>query len=210
MNGKEIVSKLDFILQWIFRLVVLNVAWIFYSVLGLFVAGIFPATAAMLSVARKWILGEHDIKTFQTFKNAYRQEFATANILGWILTITGVILYVNFQLMKNSVIVFSVVTPFAFYLMVFFYMILLIWAFPMLVHYKATWRQHLKNAIIVGLSKIHYTLMCGLAIFAILYLSLSYPGIIPFFTISVLGIGVMWVTLRVFTRMDQGVTVKSL
>ncbi|WP_121664274.1 YesL family protein [Metabacillus litoralis] len=210
MNGKEIVSKLDFILQWIFRLVVLNVAWIFYSVLGLFVAGIFPATAAMLSVARKWILGEHDIKIFQTFKNAYRQEFATANILGWILTITGVILYVNFQLMKNSVSVFSVVTPFAFYLMVFFYMILLIWAFPMLVHYKATWRQHLKNAIIVGLSKIHYTLMCGLAIFAILYLSLSYPGIIPFFTISVLGIGVMWVTLRVFTKMDQGVTVKSL
>ncbi|MFV2049067.1 YesL family protein [Metabacillus litoralis] len=210
MNGKEIVSKLDFILQWIFRLVVLNVAWIFYSVLGLFVAGVFPATAAMLSVARKWILGEHDIKIFQTFKNAYRQEFATANILGWILTITGVILYVNFQLMKNSVSVFSVVTPFAFYLMVFFYMILLIWAFPMLVHYKATWRQHLKNAIIVGLSKIHYTLMCGLAIFAILYLSLSYPGIIPFFTISVLGIGVMWVTLRVFTRMDQGVTVKSL
>lgn len=210
MNGKEIVSKLDFILQWIFRLVVLNVAWIFYSVLGLFVAGVFPATAAMLSVARKWILGEHDIKIFQTFKNAYRQEFATANILGWILTITGVILYVNFQLMKNSVSVFSVVTPFAFYLMVFFYMILLIWAFPMLVHYKATWRQHLKNAIIVGLSKIHYTLMCGLAIFAILYLSLSYPGIIPFFTISVLGIGVMWVTLRVFTKMDQGVTVKSL
>jgi len=210
MNGKEIVSKLDFILQWIFRLVVLNVAWIFYSVLGLFVAGIFPATAAMLSVARKWILGEHDIKIFQTFKNAYRQEFATANILGWILTITGVILYVNFQLMKNSVSVFSVVTPFAFYLIVFFYMILLIWAFPMLVHYKATWRLHLKNAIIVGLSKIHYTLMCGLAIFAILYLSLSYPGIIPFFTISVLGIGVMWVTLRVFTKMDQGVTVKSL
>ncbi|MCM3413474.1 YesL family protein [Metabacillus litoralis] len=210
MNGKEIVSKLDFILQWIFRLVVLNVAWIFYSVLGLFVAGIFPATAAMLSVARKWILGEHDIKIFQTFKNAYRQEFATANILGWILTITGVILYVNFQLMKNSVSVFSVVTPFAFYLMVFFYMILLIWAFPMLVHYKATWRQHLKNAIIVGLSKIHYTIMCGLAIFAILFLSLSYPGIIPFFTISVLGIGVMWVTLRVFTKMDQGVTVKSL
>ncbi|MFD2217124.1 YesL family protein [Metabacillus endolithicus] len=209
MNGKEIVSKLDFILQWIFRLVVLNVAWIFFSVLGLFVAGIFPSTAAMLSVARKWILGEHDIKIFQTFKKIYRQEFATANILGWILTITGVILYVNFQLMKNSVSVFSIVTPFAFYLMVFFYMILLIWAFPMLVHYKATWRQHLKNAIIVGLSKIHYTLMCGLAIFLVLYLSLSYPGIIPFFTISVLGIGVMWVTLRVFTKMDQRVTMKS-
>lgn len=210
MNGKEIVSKLDFILQWIFRLVVLNVMWIFFSVLGLFVAGIFPSTAAMLSVARKWILGEHDIKIFQTFKKTYRQEFATANILGWILTMTGVILYFNFQLMKNSVSVFSIVTPFAFYLMVFFYMILLIWAFPMLVHYKATWRQHLKNAIIIGLSKLHYTLMCGLAIFLVMYLSLSYPGVIPFFTISALGIGVMWVTLRVFTKMDQGVKVKSL
>ncbi|WP_338787293.1 YesL family protein [Metabacillus sp. FJAT-53654] len=204
MNGKQFVSKLDYILQWISRLVILNVLWIFFSILGLFVAGIFPATAALLGVARKWIMGEHEIKIWNTFKQIYRQEFATANIIGWILSIAGIILFINYQLISNSTGELFFVIPFAFYFIVFFYTILLIWAFPLLVHYKATWRQHIKNAIIIGLSKIHYTIMCGLVMVSIIYFSLSYPGLIPFFTFSAIGCGSMWFSLQIFKKMDQG------
>ncbi|MGI8384076.1 YesL family protein [Robertmurraya sp. P23] len=204
MNGKQLVTKLDTILQWISRLVLLNVCWILFSVLGLFVAGLFPATAALLGVARKWIMGDHEVKIWNTFKQIYRQEFAAANIIGWILSLAGAILFINYQLISTATGELGFVLPFAFYFLVFFYSILLIWAFPLLVHYKATWRQHIRNAMIIGLSKIHYTIMCGLVLFSIIYFSLSYPGLIPFFTFSVIGFGSMWFSMRIFNKMDQG------
>jgi uncharacterized membrane protein YesL len=204
MNGNQLVVKLDSLLQWIVRLVVLNVLWIVFSILGLFVAGVFPASAAVFGIARKWVMGEQEIKLWTTFKQIYRREFATANLMGWILTILGIILYLNYRVILKSSGEMTFVVPFAFYFLVFFYSILVIWTFPLLVHYKATWRQHFRNAIIIGLTKIHYTIVCGAVVFASLYFSFSYPGIIPFFTISSIGIGCMWFTLKVFNNMDEG------
>jgi uncharacterized membrane protein YesL len=204
MNGKQLVTKLDTILQWISRLVLLNVCWILFSALGLFVTGLFPATAALLGVTRKWIMGDHELKIWNTFKQIYRQEFAAANRMGWILSLVGTILFINYQLISQVTGELAFVFPFAFYFIVFFYTILLIWTFPLLVHYKATWRQHIRNAMIIGLSNIHYTIMCGLVMFSIIYCSLSYPGVIPFFTFSVIGFGSMWFSMRIFNKMDQG------
>lgn len=203
MNGKQIVSKLDYLFHWIVRLVILNGLWILFSILGLFVAGVFPATAAVLGVARKWMMGEQEMNIWNTYKQIYRSEFSSANRMGWILSVIGIILYSNYRVILNHAGEFVFAVPFAFYLLVFFYTILVIWSFPLLIHYKATWRQHFKNAIIIGLTKIHYTIFCGALIFAIIYLSLSYPGIIPFFTISLMGLACMWFTLKIFNQLDQ-------
>jgi uncharacterized membrane protein YesL len=203
MNGKQIVSKLDYLFNWIVRLVILNGLWILFSILGLFAAGIFPATAAVLGVARKWIMGEQEINIWNTYKQIYRSEFSSANSVGWILSVIGVILYINYRVILKHADEFVFAVPFAFYLLVFFYIILVIWSFPLMVHYKATWRQHFKNAIIIGVTKIHYTILCGVTVFAIIYLSLGYPGIIPFFTISLIGMTCMWFTLQIFNQLDE-------
>ncbi|MBT2757034.1 YesL family protein [Mesobacillus foraminis] len=206
MNGKQIVTKLDALLQWIVRLVLLNILWILFSALGLFAAGVFPATAAVLAVARKWVMGEQDIKIWSTFKQVYRQEFLAANSMGWILSVIGAILYFNHQVMTSHIQEMSFVVPFAFYFIVFFYTMLVIWSFPLLAHYKANWHQHFKNAIIIGLTKIHYTIVCGAVVFAVLYFSLSFPGLLPFFTISTIGVGCMWLALQIFSQLDQDQT----
>ncbi|MEH7275793.1 YesL family protein [Neobacillus vireti] len=210
MNGKKIVTKLDYLFHWIVRLVILNGLWILFSLLGLFVVGIFPATAAVLGVARKWMMGDQEIKIWNTYKQIYRSEFSSANGMGWILSVIGIILYLNYRVILNHAGEFVLAVPFAFYLLVFFYIILVIWSFPLLVHYKATWRQHFKNAIIIGLTKIHYTIVCGAAIFAIIYFSLGYPGIIPFFTISLIGVVCMWFTSQIFQQLDQAGNNQSL
>lgn len=203
MNGKQIVTKLDYLLNWIVRLVMLNVLWILFSILGLMVAGIFPATAAVLGISRKWLLGEQEIKIWNTFKLIYCQEFKAANLMGWILSTIGIILYLNYRVIQSNTGEIVFIVPFAFYFIVFFYTILVIWSFPLLVHYKATSLQHFKNAMIIGLSKIHYTIISGSVIFTIVYLSLSYPGVIPFFTIGTIGIGCMWLSLQIFNQLDQ-------
>ncbi|MDC3416872.1 YesL family protein [Aquibacillus salsiterrae] len=202
MDGKQIVTTLDLVLQWITRLAWLNILWFMFSIFGLFVAGVFPATVATLGVARKWLKGDHELKVWKTFNQIYRQELVSANIIGWILAFFGGLLYFNYRVILQTQDKLPFYIPFAFYLLVFFYLIVVIWAFPLLVHFQAKWSQHMKNAIIIGLTKIQYTFFAGIYVFAVFYFSLEYPGFIPFFTISLSALGWMWVTMRVFLKIN--------
>ncbi|WP_084822341.1 YesL family protein [Bacillus sp. SA1-12] len=202
MNGNRIVTKLDYLLHWVVRLVILNVLWFLFSILGLFVAGIFPATAAVLGIVRKWLMGDK-VKIWSSFKDIYRQEFKAANLMGWILSLMGIILFLNYRVIVNNHSEIVFIVPFAFYFIIFFYTILVIWSFPLLVHYKATCFKHFKNAIIIGLTKIQYTIVSGAIVSCLVYVSLSYPGVIPFFTISAIGMGCMWLPLQIFTQLDE-------
>lgn len=67
--------------EWIMRLVYLNLLWIAFSLLGIVLFGFFPATAAMFSVVRKWIMGETDVRVFKEFWQTYRKEFWKSNRL---------------------------------------------------------------------------------------------------------------------------------
>ncbi|WP_226037213.1 YesL family protein [Aquibacillus saliphilus] len=203
MKGKQIVTSLDLILQWIMRLAFVNVLWILFSLMGFVIGGVFPATVAALGVSRKWIMGQHDIKIWRTFKQIYRQEFIGANKLGWLLSVIGGLLYLNYRVIINSAEDIFFIIPFAFYLLLFFYIIVVIWSFPLLTHYQASIVQHIKNAIIIGLTKIHYTIVSGFVIVLTMYLSLSYPGIIPFFSFSIVSLLCMWFSMQIFSKVDN-------
>jgi len=206
MNAKQIVSSIDLILYWVTSLAFINVLWILFTLRGLVVGGAFPATIAALGVSRKLILRDSEVKIWQTFKQVYREEFLQSNILGWFLSIIGGLLYINFRIISKSAGDFAIVTPFAFYFVLFFYSIIVIWSFPLLAHYKATWFQHVKNAFIIGLTKFHYTFAIGLLAFTVMYFSLEYPGLVPFFSISVFAMGGMWFSLKIFSKIDQKTT----
>lgn len=210
MKGNEFVSSLNVILTWITRLVYVNILWIFFSFLGLIIGGIFPATVATLCVFRKWLMGEQNISIWNTFNQKYRKEFLGSNTLGWILTVIGIILYLNYSIMNNSERDIFVFIPFAFYILLFFYITLIIWSFPLLSHYKGSNKQHLKNAIIIGFAKIHYTIVIMLILVTVVYFSLEYPGITPFFPVSLGALGWTWITLKTFNEMDKNPSSKVL
>ncbi len=208
MKGNEFVSSLNVILTWITRLVYVNVLWILYSFLGLIIGGVFPATIATLSVFRKWLMGDENISIWNTFNQKYRKEFLGSNILGWILTGIGIILYLNYRIMINLEGDIFIYIPFAFYILLFFYLTLIIWSFPLISHYKGSNKQHLKNAIIIGFAKIHYTIAIMLILITVVYLSLEYPGIMPFFSVSLGALGWTWISLKTFNRMDESSTIR--
>ncbi|MFC0473702.1 YesL family protein [Halalkalibacter kiskunsagensis] len=203
MNGTQIVSSLDRILHWIVQLAVINILWFYYTLLGLFIGGVFPATLAALGLSRKLIMGNTDIKMWKTFKQIYREEFIRSNLIGWLLTIIGGILYMNYLAIANSSEELLFVVPFAFYFILFFYIIVVIWVFPLLAHYQTSWFSYIRSAIIIGLTKIHYTLASGLVVFTVVYFSLDFPGLIPFFSISLATIGCMWLSMQTFGQLDE-------
>ncbi|MDQ0257364.1 putative membrane protein YesL [Evansella vedderi] len=201
-NGKQVVSSLDRVLRWIMNLAAINILWFVYSLRGLIVGGVFPATVAALGVSRKLIIGE-EIKIWKTYKNIYLQEFRSANILGWILTFVGTLLYLNYRVIANASGELLFVIPFAFYFILFFYFIIVLWSFPLLAHYKSTLFKYIQNAVIIGLTKIHYTFASGVLVFTVIYISLDFPGLIPFFSISIAAIGCMWISMQIFGQLDK-------
>ncbi|MCM3670931.1 YesL family protein [Mesobacillus maritimus] len=199
MRSQKIVQSLDRFFTWITRLVVINVLWVLYTLMGLIVGGIFPATMAVLKIFRLWIMGDQEVPIWRTFKQEYRKAFIQSNVVGWILTFAGLILYLNYLVMK-SMGEMNIVFYVAFYLLVLFYLNLVIWSFPQLAHYNGKIRDFFRNSIILGFGRFHYTMLIVGYIFTVLYVSLRFPGILPFFTISIVTYGWIWLSMTVFQK----------
>jgi|GEM_PF-1991676 len=202
MNAQRIVNTLDKIFTWIMRLAAVNALWFWYTLKGLIVLGFFPSTLSALKIFRKWKLGDFDFPIWKTFKQEYHAEFRKSNIIGWILAMAGMVLYLNY-LAIQSVDSVSILSHVAFYLLIFFYLTLVIWSFPQLAHYDGKISHFFKNAIIIGFGRIHYTIAVTVYIFAVLYVSLKFPGLLPFFTMSGITVGWIWISMDLFQRNDR-------
>ncbi|WP_017471156.1 YesL family protein [Amphibacillus jilinensis] len=203
-NGRAI-SAIDLISRWILNLTMINFMWFLFLFSGLFIFGFFPATVAALGVSRKLILanGQKDIWLWKTFKDMYKKAFVFANLTGWAVLAIGMVLYINFRLIESAQNEMYFFIPFAFYFVAFVYLIMVIWLFPLYIHYEATWKQHIKNALIFGIGKIHYTMTIIIFVSAVVYLSLEFPSLIVFFSIGLTSTLVMWVMLSAFRKIDK-------
>ncbi len=127
MEFRGVMGGFYRISEWIMRLSVINLLWIFCAIpfffLGILLLNstteqmvyqtlflmavvspftLFPSTAAMFSVARKWVTGDEDVPLFKTFFRGYKSNFVQAMIGGFIYLLFGAILYANFQFYGNQ------------------------------------------------------------------------------------------------------------
>ncbi|WP_165445101.1 YesL family protein [Gracilibacillus phocaeensis] len=84
--------------EWILKFAYVTLLWIVSSILGLFVLGCFPATAAVFAISRQWLLGNIDISITKKFFTYTKREFWRANLLGYLALLVGLTLYIYFQL----------------------------------------------------------------------------------------------------------------
>lgn len=203
MFGQQFAQSLDQLLRIILKAAWLNILWLFFSLLGLFVAGIFPATVASLAIARKWIAKEEVESIRKEFFQHYKMEFIKSNIIGWILTLFAGILWLNYHAilqMGDSIPIFVV---FAYYFIIIVYTITLVWIFPILSNYHNKVFAYFKQAFIIGITRLPQTLLICMIIFAILYASLALPTMLLFFTVSLISVSVMYVSKSVFTKLES-------
>ena len=60
------------------KIIYLNFLWLFFSAIGLFVFGLFPATIALFTITRQLLLDIEKPIT-QTFWNSYKSEWLKGN-----------------------------------------------------------------------------------------------------------------------------------
>ncbi|WP_077617167.1 YesL family protein [Bacillus sinesaloumensis] len=190
------------------RLIYLNVLWLLFTVMGLVIAGFVPATVALFSITRKWIMGEEDIPVFSTFWSVYKKEFFKSNLLGLTLFIAGYILYVDLVFLPTTS-VFYMVVRYALIAICSVFIVILLYIFPIYVHFNGSIKTYIKHSVMYGLSHplVTFSMMLGIML---LYIGFTYvPSLIPFLSVSILAYFIMWLALKVFARIEEKVNAEN-
>lgn len=200
MNG--IVGGFYKISEWIMKLAYLNLLWLMFTILGLLIFGLFPATSAMMTVIRKLIMGETDIPVFKTFFTSYKKEFMKSNVIGLIMVVIGYFLYVDLSIVREangvlSLLYFPLVMIFLGYLLTLFYV------FPIIVHYDTKIIQAIRNSFLIMLMNPISTILMVIGSTSIYFLMTTIPGLIPFFCGSLFSFVIMWSALLAFSKIEK-------
>lgn len=189
--------------DWIMKLSLVNLLWISFSIIGLGFFGFFPATISMFTVVRKWIKGETEVPVVTTFINAYKNSFLKANILGYISSLGGVILYFDYLFIQNMEGYSYIIMLLLLLTVSFYYLMVLFLVFPVYVHYEIKLTECFKYAFIIGASYPLRTIYISFVGFVVYYLTASYPVIFLFFSGSVMSLLVMRFAYVIFTKIDE-------
>ncbi|WP_096187623.1 YesL family protein [Evansella halocellulosilytica] len=190
-------------MEFITRIAYINLLWIGFSLLGLVVFGLGPASAAMFTVTRQWAIGNYDIPVFKTFFNAYKQNFFRATFLLVPLFIASNILYIDFMYLSMIDGMFYNFMLFIFINALIIFAIVSLYLFPVFVQYKYSIWQYYKYSAIIGFSMPLHTLGMIIAIFLMWRLVLIIPGILPILPIGLLAFVMMKLSHAAFVRIEK-------
>lgn len=190
------------LLDWISRLALLNILWISFSLLGLVIFGFFPATVAMFAVVRKWMLGTDEMSIFKTFWIAYKREFLKSNLLGFIITAVGIVLYIDFQFVNHATNSFISLLYIPFFIITFIFICMLLYIIPIFVHYDMKISQVIKNSFFVMIMNPLSTFYMLIGSFGICF-ALSYaPPICILYSGNLLALFIMKPATNAFEKIN--------
>lgn len=184
------------------KLAYINLLWILFTILGLGILGVAPATVAMLNIIRGWIRGDTEEPILKTFWQTYKKEFVKANMLGITYIFVGIILYVDIVYFSNPSSIMTLILYYFFWVVTIIYILLGLFMFPVYVHYENKWWQYFKSTLLVmamnPLTAFAFVIVVG----AMLFILRLLPGLIPFYSVSIIAYLIMLLSFRAFIKVD--------
>lgn len=182
------------------KLMYVNALWVGCTMLGLGIFGFFPATVAMFSVVRKWIMGEKDLPIVETFWGYYKSDFKQANILGDLLVVIGLFLYIDLKFFQAEINPGYGVISLVFLSLLFWFCVILLYIFPLYVHYDFPIFYYIKHAIILSLARPLQTMAMLVGVIAVYLLFQYIPGLVFFLGGSLLAYILMFLASFSFQK----------
>jgi len=135
---------------------ILNLLWIIFSI-PLFTIG--ASTTALYSVMLKIVKNEEGY-IFKGFLVAFKDNFKQATLLWLPLSAIGIILMINFRLIREFEqgaiqVAFNIIFTIMSVLLVF----VLIYIFPLIARYENTFKQSIQNALLISIARLPYTIL---------------------------------------------------
>ncbi|WP_026584049.1 YesL family protein [Bacillus sp. J33] len=199
---QKTMGKLFSVCEWIMKLAYVNLLWFFFTIAGLIVFGIMPATVSLFTIVRKWQMKETELPIWETFLSAYKKEFRKSNLLGLMLLLIGGFLILDFIFLKQIAGFLKLVLFAPLLIISGLYLITLLYIFPVYVHYDLKITDYIKNSCLVGILHLHMTLLLIGAAASLIFLMFYQPSFIPFFSTVSLGWILMYGGMNSFRRVS--------
>ncbi len=191
-------EKLNRFGEWIIRLVVLNILWVGFSVAGLGILGIFPATSALFSVLRKWMVDQKQVKMVSEFTHYYKKDFWKSNGLGYFFSVLAMVILIDYQFITTIANVGMLALGYVLIVMLAFSLLSLCVLFPIYSHYQLSFFQYVKNIILFPLTHLVSMIVMLASLFIIQFIFSEVPGFILFIGISFPAFVIMRIVLPCF------------
>lgn len=191
--------------MWVTRFTYVSMLWALFTLLGLVVFGISPATAAVFVVTRKWVKKEVDIPIFKTFWEEYKTNFVKTNILGLILLAFGYLLSIEFIVLKGmDGLMYNIAMLFVIAQMIL-YVIVLIYFFPVYAHFHIEKKfDHYKWPFVIGIVHPILTVILVAIIGAIQLISFYFlPIPVNFISIGISAYIASWGASLTFGKYEK-------
>ncbi|WP_408006956.1 YesL family protein [Pseudalkalibacillus sp. A8] len=186
--------------NWLAKVMYLHFLWLIFTLLGLGVFGISPATAALFSVIHKWLEEDFDIPIFKNFYSVYKSDFLKSNSLGFILIGLGIFLYVDMNISQQYIKSFYV--HLFLLIIIFLYMLTILYFFPVFVRYELKFFLYFKQSFYVALARPLETVAMIICLFLLFYLFRFLPILLFFAGSSIIAYPLAWFAFRAFVQIE--------
>lgn len=203
MERSRLLTGLYNLCRWITHFFLLNLLWAGFTLFGGGLLGVFPCTVTLFTIARKTNLGEEDFPLFHTFWRTFKANFLKANGLGWFMTFVGLVWYFDLHFFRQfEGNIYHVLNLFM-VVVGLIYIVLLLYIFPVYVHYDLKFFQYIKQAFMIGFLRPGNTALIFLGNLGAYYFYIYIPAFIPLFGISLIVYFNMWVAFNCFENIHN-------
>ncbi|MBS4198456.1 DUF624 domain-containing protein [Bacillus sp. FJAT-49732] len=164
-------SRLYSMLEVLSFFFLLNILWV---LMCLPIITIFPATAAMFGVIRQWVM-KKDTAIFISFFRLFKENFKQSFIVGIIFFVFASIFYIDFMLVNTFNPKLHTILFASLFLLGLIVTFTLVYIFPMIVHYRLTLWQVIKNSFFFSIRYALTTFLCVLIVASMVSLLFLIP-----------------------------------
>ncbi|MDR6504986.1 DUF624 domain-containing protein [Arthrobacter oryzae] len=187
----------------------LNLLWIVFSVAGLGVLGVGPATAAAHILVRRRVRGEA-APLLRAFTREFGRNFGRGNGLALPVMLAGAALTLNWNYFSATGDLLSQLMAAGVFLAAILVVAVVCHLFPMFARYELPLAQYLVMSSRFALRHLAGTAILLFVTAAALYASQALPGLIPFFSIGAWLYVTGWLCDRFFAANDESVMADGL
>lgn len=192
------------VLEWIWRIVSINLCWIAFTVLGLGIFGFFPSSIALFTIVRKWLRKETDVSVWKTFSQVYFKEWKRTNGIALVYYAIGIFLFIDLRIvmefMTGALSTFMLV----FFCVLFLFLFLAIgYFFALYTHFELPVKDYIKQSFIFSVTSITSTLWIGAGLFVVGFLLFKVPGLLLFISGVAPAYWIMTVCMSRFQQLEK-------
>lgn len=191
-----------------YKLIVINLLILFFSLIGLIVIGFFPAMVAGFSVLRDWIILKKEPPIFRSFFQYFKIHLIKGNLLGYLFTSLFIFFYLDFYFFQSLGHIAWTLLSFLYIPLMILTILTFLYIFPIYVHYDLKIKVVIKNAFLLAIGNPFTTILIIFLSAVLLVIFYFIPTIFIFIGFSSIIYIISMFSHTIFQKLEtaQGVT----